>query len=64
MNTSLAIREGERDSLMQMRNDEGQQNYGAINRRDPDTDFDFGFEDIRLYLEEWDAPDFFVQVSL
>ena len=38
--------------------------YGAIQREDMDPDFDFAFEDIRLYVEDWDAPDFFVQVSV
>ena len=46
---------------MEPRNDLGGPNYGAI-RRDDDPDFDFGFEDIRLYIEDWDAPNFFVQV--
>ncbi len=38
-------------------------NYGAIGGPDDiDPDIDFGFEDIRLYIEDWNAPDFYVQV--
>lgn len=58
----LAIKEGERDSLMDVRPDQMNANYGAIQRDDFDADLEFGFEDIRVYLEDWDAPDFFIQV--
>lgn len=47
---------------MEIKNDPSGNNYGAIRRDEMDPDFDFGFEDIRLYIEDWDAPDFFVQV--
>ena len=46
---------------MEARNDAGANNYGAIRRDEYDPDFDFGFDDIRLYIEDWDAPDFCVQ---
>ena len=47
---------------MDLKADVGANHYGAIQRDEMDPDFDFGFEDIRLYVEDWDAPDFFVQV--
>lgn len=47
---------------MEVKPDQARGNYGAIQRDDFDADLDFGFEDIRVYLEDWDAPDFFIQV--
>jgi len=60
----LAIKEGERDSLMDLRPEQVGGNYGAIQRDDFEADLEFDFEDIRVYLEDWDAPDFFIQVTL
>lgn len=45
---------------MDVNPNQAEANYGAI----PRDDLEFGFEDIRVYLEDWDAPDFFVQVLL
>jgi len=62
-NGLVAIKDGERDSLMDERPDRIEANYGAIQDDDLDVGLEFGLEDIRGYLEDWDGPNFFLQVS-
>lgn len=47
---------------MDLKQEQIEPNYGAIQSDDIDAGIEFGLEDIRVYLEDWGTHNFPVQV--
>ena len=65
---AIGVKEGERDSLLEAEvSEESVLNYGAINEEEEGGMgglYDFSYDDIRAFLDDWSSPNIGIQVYL
>ena len=60
---NIGVREGEHDSLMEEVKSENS-SYGSMDDESMLAGLDFTFEDIRLFVDDWNAPNLSQQVYI